>query len=153
MLQEVSSTSPGTHPVKHETTTNDIAEFRFLGMDGENVVLGIPGTEYRLSMRLGEGASMKNTETGKRIRGKVRGEALKAHNPSAGGNFIEPVHGHPRIVQGTVIATSPGTGDVLIDLVVPVWIRLTAAQSASAFTTGDLLNFYMNSGITFTPVE
>jgi len=139
--------------VTHDTAINDIAEFRLLGVEEGMVILGIPGTEYRLSMHLADGSSIDGAETGRRIRGTVRGEALKVHNPSAGGNFIEPVDGHPRIVQGTVIATSPGTGDVLIDLVIPVWVRLTAAQSASTFATGDLLNFYMNSGITFTPVE
>ena len=137
----------------NETAINDIAEFRLLETGKGRVVLGIPGSEYQLALDLAEGANVDGHELRRRIRGKVHGQALKVHQPTAGGNFIEPVHGHPRIVQGTVLATSPGTGHVLIDLVVPVWVELMAPQSASEFSTGDLLNFYMNSGITFTPVE
>ena len=137
----------------HETTINDLAEFRLLEWDKGKVMLGIPGTEYQLSLDAGEGVSADGYELGRRIRGRVVGQALKVHRPSAGGNFIEPVHGHPRIVQGTVIAAAPASRQLLIDLVVPVWVELMPSQSATEFSTGDLLNFYMKSGISFTPVE
>ena len=43
---------------------------------------------------------------------------------------------------------------LLMDVVVPMWITLdtaTTGQSASDFSPGDLLNFYLEPGTTFTP--
>ena len=137
----------------HETAINDIAEFRLLRWEKDKVVLGIPGTNYELSLDPGEGMNAESCELGRRIRGRVHAKALKVHRPAAGGNFIEPVHGHPRIVQGTVLANAPSSRQLLIDLVVPVWVELMDSQSTADFTTGDLVNFYMESGIIFTPVE
>lgn len=135
----------------NDTTTNDIAEFRLFAWNDTDLEVGIPGTDYRIL--LDHAGGPQPAEIGRRTKGRVTGKALKVSKPSAGGNYIEPIEGgHPRIVQGTVIATSPATGQLLVDLVVPFWIELTADQSASEFTTGDVVTFHMKSGTRFDPV-
>ena len=69
----------------------------------------------------------------------------------AGGNFIEPLDGRPRIVQGTVLAIDPTANEVLLDLVVPIRLEMFEGQSAGEFATGEMVNFYMHPGATFTP--
>ena len=71
------------------------------------------------------------------------------HRASAGGNFIEPLDGRPRIVQGTVLAVDPGTSEVVVDLVVPIRLGIAADQATGSFTTGDMVNFYMEPGARF----
>ena len=137
----------------NQAIVNDIAEFRFIALDDEFVQLAIPGTDYKLSLIPGEGMIDCSVEPGRRIRGRVTGSALKMHRPPAGGNYIEPVMGHPRIVQGMVIAADPANRKLLVDLVVPVWVGLMDSQSTAAFSTGDCVNFYVRSGTTFTPVD
>jgi hypothetical protein len=73
------------------------------------------------------------------------------HRTGAGGNFIEPLDGRPRIVQGTVLAIDPAADEVLMDLVVPIRLEMFEGQSASEFATGEMVNFYMHPGATFTP--
>ena len=69
------------------------------------VVLGLHGTDYRLELTptvAPEDFPPLKSERNRRIRGVIQARALKMHQASAGGRFIEPVHGRPRIVQGTV---------------------------------------------------
>ena len=123
----------------------------------DSVILGVHGTDYliRLTPSVGpsdfpEPASRRN----RRIRGTVMGRALKMHRADAGGRFIEPVHGQPRIVQGTVIRVDAKNDRLLMDIVVPMWITVetgVTGQRASDFQPGDLLNFYLESGTSFVP--
>jgi hypothetical protein len=41
---------------------------------------------------------------------------------------------------------------LLCDVVVPMWVEPFDGQQATEFTAGDMVNFYVQSGITFTPV-
>ena len=117
-----------------ETVADGIAEFT------------VPGTQYRLHLAVD--ADLE-AQAGRRIRGRVRGRALRMHRASAGGNFIEPLQGRPRIVQGIVLAVDPAANEVVLDLVVPVRIAMHADQNAGTFSTGDVVNFYMESGTRF----
>jgi hypothetical protein len=114
----------------------------------EGFVISLPGTEYMLRLHL-RGATA--VAPGKRISGVITGTAQKFHRASAGGEFIEPVEGHPRIVQGRVRATDASANRVLVQAVVPMWVTPAAGQSARDFHAGDFVNFYMESGVTFAP--
>lgn len=114
----------------------------------EGFVISVPGTEYVLRLHL-KGAT--SVAPGKRISGVITGSAQKVHRASAGGEFIEPVEGHPRIVQGRIREVDASANRVLLQAVVPMWISLEAGQSARDFAAGDFVNFYMESGVTFAP--
>ena len=121
------------------------------GSDAEfpgDFAISVPHTEYLLRLHL-KGATA--VAPGKRISGVITGTAQKFHRASAGGEFIEPVEGHPRIVQGRVRATDASANRVLVQAVVPMWVTPAAGQSARDFHAGDFVNFYMESGVTFAP--
>ncbi len=118
----------------------------------EQLVLRVPGTAYRLHLIPTVTAAEINTAPGKRIKGTIEARALRAHTAEGGGRFIEPVDGAPRIVAGAVIAVDTEQDRVLIDVAVPMWISLQPPQQAADFANGALLNCYVESGATFSPV-
>lgn len=129
------------------STTLDVATLRVASIADGLAEFTVPGTQYRLHLVVD--ADFAAT-VGQRVRGRVHGQAQRMHRAGAGGNFIEPLQGRPRIVQGTVLAVDPTADEVILDLVVPVRIAVQSGQSATAFTTGDVVNFYMEPGTRFT---
>lgn len=129
-------------------TFPETAEFKLLHLDAGVGTFAVPGTDYRIALLVPEDFA---APTGRRIRGRVRGRALRMHRTSAGGNFIEPLEGRPRIVQGTVLAIDPAADEVILDLVVPFRISMAEGQTAAEFATGEMVNFYMHPGASFTP--
>ncbi|MFM7260019.1 MAG: hypothetical protein ACKO3W_05385, partial [bacterium] len=113
-----------------------------------DIVVSIPGTEYVLALRAGGPTS---AAPGKRLSGTLSGRAQKFHRATAGGEFIEPVEGHPRIVQGRIREVDPTGNRVLLQAVIPMWVTLETGQSARDFAAGDFVNFYMESGVVFAP--
>jgi hypothetical protein len=79
----------------------------------------------------------------------VHARALKMNRATGGGVYIEPVNGHPRSVQGRVLATDTVNNKILAHVVIPMWITVPAGQAAADFSTGELLNFYVESGTSF----
>ena len=133
------------------TTTDaidDLARATLLSSSDGRIELGVPGTDYRLSLIP---AAPIAAQVGKRVRGRIEGRALRLHIAAAGGRFIEPLAGAPRIVQGTVAAVDAAGRRLLLDVCVPIWITLDGDRSTDAFTIGTLVNFYMESGARFTP--
>ncbi len=116
--------------------------------NADGLVLSVPGTGYTLHLKA---AGPTTVAIGKRIAGTVSGCALKFNRAHAGGEFIEPTDGHPRIVQGRIRTIDPSANRVLLQAAIPMWITLQPDQSAREFAAGDFVNFYMESGVTFTP--
>ena len=113
-------------------------------------VLSVPGTDYLLDL---VAAGTTATPVGKRLTGTISARAQKFHRATAGGEFIEPVEGHPRIVQGRIRSVDASTNRVLVQAVVPMWVGVAAGQAAGEFHAGDFVNFYMESGVSFAPKQ
>jgi hypothetical protein len=75
------------------------------------------------------------------------------HPTRGGGQFIEPVWGAPRIVAGRVRTVDSTARRVLVDATVPMWVEAPKGQNLDAIREGDLLNFYVESGTRFEPVN
>ncbi len=133
-----------------QQTESDTARVVVISSSEGRIVVSIPHTEYEVELTIGPGGAAKAL-VGKHIRGVVHARALKMHRATAGGVFIEPVHGHPRSVQGRILATDIVNNKVLAHVVLPMWVSVPQGQAASDFSTGDLVNFYVESGTTFTP--
>ena len=114
------------------------------------VVLRPAATEYALIFDLPAGIACP-VEIGQRITGSVHARAQKMHVATGGGEFIEPLIGHPRIVQGKVRQSDAAANALLIEAVVPMWMTVAAGQSASDMPIGALVNFYVESGAIFRP--
>jgi hypothetical protein len=116
------------------------------------LVIGVPGTNYRIQLRPTVPGSAIATAIGKRILGRVRGKAQRMHAARAGGRFIEPVYGHPRIVNGTVLEVDAAQSRVLVDMVIPAWLTLAEGQAPADLIRGQTVNMYVESGMTFEPL-
>jgi len=136
--------------MSESTATSDpaVCHARLEESGPEGFVVSVPHTEYMLRLHL---TSPTAVAPGKRIRGVISGQAQKLHRAHAGGEFIEPVEGHPRIVQGRIRSVDAGSNRVLVQAVVPMWVSLAPGQSAGEFHPGDFVNFYMESGVSFAP--
>ncbi|MGA1266558.1 MAG: hypothetical protein ACO32J_05205 [Phycisphaerales bacterium] len=132
-----------------QTLETDLVRGVLESANGSEITVSIPGTDYRIRFAQGGPTAV---HPGKRVKGRVHAKALRMHRANAGGGFIEPVIGQPRIVQGVVRGVDPAANRLLLDVVVPMWIEPFDGQQATDFATGELVNFYMQSGAIFTPV-
>lgn len=116
------------------------------------IELALPHSDYIMHLRLDIDPSRVSAPVGKRIRGHASADAMRFHQASGGGRFIEPVVGEPRIVAGTVLHVDRAGGRVLIDCAMPIWIRPEEAdQDWSVFEERALVTGYLRSGTVFTP--
>jgi hypothetical protein len=111
------------------------------------IIFSVPNTSYELHLLP---TSEIKTQPGKRLLGTIRAQARRIDIVQTGGQYIEPVMGRPRRVQGTIIAIA---GDaVVVDAGVPIHCRPTdARQQAANFALGQFVSFDVLDGSTFTP--
>lgn len=112
------------------------------------IKLTFHNTNYEVHLRYaGEQAALP--EIGKRVIGTIKVQARRIDTVGAGGQYLEPVYGRPRRVQGTVIAIK---GDaVVIQAGVPMHCTPTApGQKASDFNIGDFVTCAVLDGASFT---
>jgi hypothetical protein len=121
------------------TTVNDTARVQIeevtpaSGTAPAKVRVSVPSYAYRVDLVLDGDAAALAAKVGTKVNGTVRGKALRAWQATAGGCFIEPVWGAPRIVQGRVLAVDVQANAVLLDLAFPAWVTLEASQNAGGF--------------------
>ena len=136
-------------------TESDTATVVLESLTEGRIHVSIPKTNYSLDFVDANPAARAGLagQVGRHIHGVVHARALKMHLATGGGVFIEPVQGHPRSVQGRVLATDMVHNKILAHVVIPMWIAVPAGQAASDFSTGELLNFYVESGASFRAVS
>ncbi len=132
------------------TASADTARVVLEGSREGFVTVSVPKSNYRIEF-VDASKGQSHPVEGRPFSAIVHAKALKMHRAKGGGTFIEPVEGHPRIVQGRVIATDVVRNMVLVHAAIPMWIAVPQGQAASEFATGDLLNFYVDSGATLRP--
>ncbi|MCA9291079.1 MAG: hypothetical protein KDA25_08120 [Phycisphaerales bacterium] len=114
----------------------------------DRVTIAVPGSDYRLDL---VPTAPDPTPVGKRTRGRIDAQALRVHGAAAGGQFIEPVYGAPRIVAGVIADLDPAGNRLLVRVPVPMWVRPIEGQTIEGFEIGQAVNFYVRSGTTWTP--
>lgn len=117
----------------------------------DKIVLKITGTDYQLHLVPTVPATEIGAAEGTRIRGTIQAKALKIHPANGGGRFIEPMYGAPRIVAGVVLAVDDESRTVLVDVAIPMRVALGEDQDMNVCQVGELVNFYVESGTSFTP--
>ncbi len=137
-----------------DQTTEAVARGVLEEVREDRLVLAIAHTDYRLHLVPTVPAARLQPHLGKRVKGTIHARALRIHPAAGGGRFIEPVWGTPRIVAGKVLSADPGTKEAVIDLTVPFVVRTMEEQVFEGILEpGRLVNFYVETGATFTPVE
>lgn len=89
-------------------------------------------------------------EPGDKVFGTISARARRVDAVPSGGQFVEPVIGRPRRVQGRVVAKE---GDkIVVDAGVPIHCSLTdGRQHAADFPVGEMVSFDVLDGASFTP--
>jgi hypothetical protein len=124
-----------------------LARGELLSSSTSHIVFGVPNTSYQLHL---VPTSPISTPVGKRLVGTIRVQARRIDVVGTGGQFIEPVFGRPRRVQGTVVRIE---GDaVVVDAGVPIHaVPTDSRQNAGQFEAGQMVSFDAVAGGTFTP--
>lgn len=136
-------------PTQAQTQVDDLACGVVHALSDGQIVLAVPGTDYQVQLVISDSTAVLQ---GKRIRGRIQGQALRLFKAHGGGRFIEPIWGEPRIVAGFVRAVDPANRRILVDVAVPIWLTLVEHQPPDLFKVGDLVNCYVKSGLQFEPV-
>jgi len=116
--------------------------------NADSVVLHPPGNSYEI--HLTHAGSVDSSMVGSRIVGSAHATALKVHQATGGGAFIEPLQGQPRIVAGRVIKCDEN-GSVLVRSAIPMVIEVEQASDLAKCKPGEFINFHVESGMTFRP--
>lgn len=111
------------------------------------VKFAVPNTNYELHLRP---TGPIQTQVGKRLIGVIRAQARRIDVVQTGGEYIEPVYGRPRRVQGTVLRAEGGA--IIVDAGVPIHCTPTdPRQKADQFAPGQFVSFDVLDGASFEP--
>jgi hypothetical protein len=112
-------------------------------LDTGTIVIGVSGSSYRLRLAVDEPVDVS---VGERVMGAINACGLRVHVATAGGLFIEPISGEPRIVAGRVESIDRDAGAIVVQSVVPMCVQLETPEEAASLQEGDLVNFHVRSG-------
>ncbi|HUO06740.1 MAG TPA: hypothetical protein VM008_00260 [Phycisphaerae bacterium] len=102
----------------------------------DNVItLRVPPTNYRNAFVLKPGSSI-SVVPGERIRGTIHAPAWKVDRVDLGGNYVEPLYGRPRRMQGTILSVNPATNELTVQVGYEVTVKLPEKYKAADFQPG-----------------
>lgn len=118
-----------------ETTTADdlSARGKILAVKDGIVVFNPSGTSYEMRLAAPTFAGPLNTP----LRGYVRVTARKVYTVPSGGNFVSPIFGPPRIVQGLVRRAD--SRSLVIHAGCPIHVELPGPDSAIDLDRGPII--------------
>ncbi len=113
----------------------------------EYVVFLVPNTNYELHLMPSGPVA---TQPGKRLIGTIHVQARRIDVTQTGGQYIEPVIGRPRRMQGTIIAVRDGV--LVVDAGTIVHCTPgDSRQEAADFREGQFVAFDIKDVSTFQP--
>lgn len=125
------------------------AEGTVKSCDAGKVVLLPSGTTYELHLQ-----TSASLPVGNLVRGMVNLVGRKVWTVSAGGGFITPILGEPRVIQGRILAVEGNR--ILVQAGTVVSIDLPQGKSAmdlknGPLTPGVMVNATIKPGASFSP--
>jgi hypothetical protein len=90
------------------------------------------------------------------VEGVIRVQARKTYTVPSGGNFISPIYGPPRTIQGRVRAVEGNS--IIVQAGVPIHVEMPPEASAvelanGAIAVGSLVNVVALPGASFEPIN
>jgi hypothetical protein len=99
------------------------------------ITLRTPGMNYQNTFLFqGNAAAL---HPGERVRGRILAPAWKIDRVDLGGNYVEPLLGRPRRMQGTILAVNPAANELTVRVGYEVTVRLPDRYRAADFTVGE----------------
>ena len=113
------------------------------------IVLGVPGTDYRLRLVLEIDLPQA---VGQKVTGTIHATARRVDVIPAGGRYVEPVFGRPRRVQGRIVGGHVASRALYVQAGPTFICTLSdARQEASDFSIGQMVSFDVEPGAVFKP--
>lgn len=123
------------------TAQNGLTRGTVRSAGGGKAVLGVDDTNYELHVECQDGLTV-----GQRVRGTVTVRATKVWTVAAGGSFITPLVGVPRMIQGRV--KSVDGKRLIVQAGTPVCVELPQERSSLDLKNGELVPGVMvNMGV------
>ncbi len=114
------------------------------------IVLGLPGSEYRLKLVLEIDLP---ADVGQKITGTVHATARRVDVIPAGGRYVEPIYGRPRRVQGRIVGGHAPSRTLYVKAGPALICTLSdARQSVEQFQLGQMVSFDVEPNAVFKPV-
>ncbi len=118
------------------------------------IVLSFPNTSYLMRLEPGGGVERFAEHLGKGVMGRVHARAKRVDTVGAGGRYVDPVHGRPRRVQGSILSVNEKANTITVGAGTPLICALTdPRQKAGMFEPGQFVSFDVERGASFTLAE
>jgi hypothetical protein len=98
------------------------------------VTLAVPGSNYRNSFQIQGDAHLT---PGERLRGTIHAPAWKVDRVELGGNYVEPLYGRPRRMQGTILSVNAATNELTVRVGYEATVRLPDKYKAADYKAGE----------------
>ncbi len=102
-------------------------------LENDLLTLKTPNANYRNTFKCHNPSSLV---VGKRIIGEVHAVARKIEAVSQGGNYVEPLFGRPRRMQGLVLRRNTADNSLCVQTGYEVTVQLPPEQKAEDYPVG-----------------
>jgi hypothetical protein len=109
------------------------AEGRIIASAGQTLTFAPQGTKYELELQAPGGYSGPLNQ---RLGAMIQVKARKVFTAGAGGNFVAPIFGPPRVVQGRVLHVEEGR--IVIRAGLNIIVEMPAAEHAVDLEHGEI---------------
>lgn len=111
-----------------------MAKFVVDGVGEGTVTLRVAGMNYQNTFLVkGE----EGLQVGQRVRGRIYAPAWKVDRVGMGGNYVEPLMGRPRRMQGTILSVDTVANELTVRVGYEVTVRLPEKYRAGDFEVGE----------------
>lgn len=108
-------------------------KFIIESIENDLVTLKTPVANYRNTFKC---ASVADLTVGKRVEGSIHAPARKIEVVSQGGNYVEPLFGRPRRMQGLVLRQNGKENSLLVRTAYDTTVSLPSHQQAADYPVG-----------------
>ena len=117
-------------------------------VENGQVTLRVSGFNYANTFAL-SGEAPAGFVSGAHVRGTIRAFASKVDRVELGGNYVEPLAGRPRRMQGTILAVNPATNELTVQVGYEAVVKLADRYKAVEFQVGERVGWESQQMPTF----
>jgi hypothetical protein len=99
--------------------------------------LRVPGMNYRNAFGVKSSPGATGIKPGERISATIHAPAWKVDRVELGGNYVEPLFGRPRRMQGTILSVNSAANELTVQVGYEVTVRLPAKYKAADYKPGE----------------
>ncbi len=118
-------------------------------LDNGMITLRVSGFHYAHTFTLA-GNPPPALAPGARVRGTIHAPAWKVDRVELGGNYVEPLLGRPRRMQGTILAVNAPANELTVRVGYEVTVKLPEKYQAADYKVGERIGWDNIAIPTFT---